>query len=256
MDESQVTRYLDRFGASRPVPPDVHGLRSLQLAHLRAVPFENLSIHLGEPISLAPDALFDKLITRRRGGFCYEQNGLFAALLTALGYRVTLLAARVFGGGRPGPLFDHLALRVDLDEPWLVDVGFGDFADEPLRIDERGEQKDGAGVFQIVPAPGEHGDLDVSHNGEPAYRLTARPYELADFVPTCWWQATSPDSHFTRSPVCSIRTAEGRTTISGRKLIVTRQGERAERILNENELLPAYREHFGVTLDRAPAAGA
>ncbi|MGW2155121.1 arylamine N-acetyltransferase family protein [Nonomuraea sp. NPDC001699] len=256
MDESQVTRYLDRFGASRPVPPDVHGLRALQLAHLRAVPFENLSIHLGEPISLATDALFDKLVTRRRGGFCYEQNGLFAALLTTLGYRVTMLAARVFGGGRPGPLFDHLALRVDLDESWLVDVGFGDFADEPLRLDERGEQKDPAGTFRIVPAPGEHGDLDVSHNGEIAYRLTGRAYELADFVPTCWWQATSPDSHFTRSPVCSIRTAEGRTTVSGRKLIVTRQGERAERILNENELLPAYREHFGVLLDRAPAAGA
>ncbi|RSN01845.1 acetyltransferase [Nonomuraea sp. WAC 01424] len=256
MDESQVVRYLDRFGASRPVPPDVHGLRSLQLAHLKAVPFENLSIHLGEPISLEPDALFDKLVTRRRGGFCYEQNGLFAALLTALGYRVTLLAARVFGAGRPGPLFDHLALRVDLDEPWLVDVGFGDFADEPLRLGERGEQKDPAGVFRIVPAPGDQGDLDVLYNGEPGYRLTARPYELADFVPTCWWQSTSPDSHFTRSPVCSIRTAEGRTTISGRKLIVTRQGERAERILNENELLQAYREHFGVTLDRPPAAGA
>lgn len=256
MDESQVARYLDRFGAARPVPPDVHGLRALQLAHLKAVPFENLSIHLGEPISLDHDALFDKLVNRRRGGFCYEQNGLFAALLTALGYRVTLLAARVFGGGRLGPLFDHLALRVDLDEPWLVDVGFGDFADEPLRLDERGEQKDAAGVFQIVQAPGDLGDLDVLHNGEHGYRLTARPYELADFAPTCWWHSTSPDSHFTRSPVCSIRTEEGRTTISGRKLIVTRQGERTERILNENELLPAYLEHFGVALDRTPAAGA
>ncbi|NUP02195.1 MAG: arylamine N-acetyltransferase, partial [Nonomuraea sp.] len=251
MDESQVARYLDRFGAARPVPPDVQGLRTLQLAHLRAVPFENLSIHLGEPVSLDHDALFDKLVTRRRGGFCYEQNGLFAALLTALGYRVTLLAARVFGGGRLGPLFDHLALRVDLDEPWLVDVGFGEFADEPLRLDERGEQKDPAGVFQIVPAPGDFGDfgdLDVLRDGVQSYRLAARPYELADFAPTCWWHSTSPESHFTRSPVCSMRTADGRTTISGRKLIVTRQGERTERILNENELLPAYLEHFGVEL--------
>ncbi|WP_431894160.1 arylamine N-acetyltransferase family protein [Nonomuraea sp. bgisy101] len=256
MDESQITRYLDRFGATRPAVPDADGLRALQLAHLTAVPFENLSIHLGEPISLERDALFDKVVGRRRGGFCYELNGLFAELLTALGYRVTLLAARVFHGSRPGPLFDHMALRVDLDEPWLVDVGFGDFADEPLRLDERAEQKDDGGVFQVVPAASGHGDLDIVHKGDQSYRLTARPYELEDFVPTAWWQATSPRSHFTRSPVCSMRTAEGRITISGRRLIHTVHGERTERVLQDAELLPAYLDRFGIALDRLPAAGA
>ncbi|MFB9679349.1 arylamine N-acetyltransferase family protein [Streptosporangium vulgare] len=257
MDASQITHYLDRLGATRPAKPDVQSLRALQLAHLKAVPFESLSIHLGEEISLEPDALFDKVVGRRRGGFCYELNGLFAELLTALGYRVTLLAARVFNGAVPGPLFDHLALRVDLDdEPWLVDVGFGDFSDGPLRLDGRAEQRDGGGVFQIGPAPGGHGDLDITHNGDPAYRLTARPYELKDFVPTCWWQATSPRSHFTRSPVCSIRTGRGRTTLRDRKLIRTVDGERTERVLDETELLPAYLDHFGITLDRIPSAGA
>ncbi|WP_329429272.1 arylamine N-acetyltransferase [Streptosporangium sp. NBC_01495] len=257
MDKSQITRYLDRFDMVRPTEPDVQSLRALQLAHLKAVPFENLSIHLGEPIALEPDALFDKIVVRRRGGFCYELNGLFAELLTALGYRVTLLAARVFGGGGvPGPLFDHLALRVDLDEPWLVDVGFGDFSDGPLRLDERAEQKDGGGAFRIGLAPGDHGDLDVTHNGDPGYRLTARPYELADFVPMCWWQATSPRSHFTRSPVCSMRTSRGRTTLRDRKMIHTVDGERTERVLDEIELLPAYLDHFGITLDRVPSTGA
>ncbi|GAA4190373.1 arylamine N-acetyltransferase [Streptosporangium oxazolinicum] len=256
MNEARITLYLDRLGVTRPAKPDVQGLRVLQLAHLRAVPFENLSIHLGEPIALESDALFDKIVNRRRGGFCYELNGLFAELLTALGYRVTLLAARVFGGGVPGPLFDHLALRVDLDEPWLVDVGFGDFSDGPLRLGERAEQKDGGGVFQIGLAPGDHGDLDIAHNGDPGYRLTARPYELADFVPMCWWQATSPRSHFTGSPVCSMRTAQGRITLRDRKLIHTVDGERTERALDENELLPAYLDHFGIALDRVPSAGA
>ncbi|WP_440064444.1 arylamine N-acetyltransferase family protein [Streptosporangium sp. OZ121] len=259
MDESQITHYLDRLGVTRPAEPDVRSLRALQLAHLRTVPFENLSIHLGEAISLEPDALFDKVVGRRRGGFCYELNGLLAELLTGLGYRVTLLAARGFNGSVPGPLFDHLVLRVDLDEPWLVDVGFGDFADEPLRLDERAEQKDGGGVFRITPAPGDHGDhgdLDITHNGDPAYRLTARPYELADFVPMCWWQATSPRSHFTKAPVCSMRTARGRTTLRDRRLIQTVDGERTERVLDETELLPAYLDHFGITLDRVPPAGA
>ncbi|MGW5687399.1 arylamine N-acetyltransferase family protein [Nonomuraea sp. NPDC003754] len=255
MNESEISRYLDRFGATRPAEPDAAGLRALQRAHLRAVPFENLSIHLGEPISLDPGALHDKIVARRRGGFCYELNGLFAELLTALGYRVTLLAARAFQGERLGPLFDHLAIRVDLDEPWLVDVGFGDFADEPLRLDERAEQKDDAGAVQVVPAPSGHGDLDIVHKGDPAYRLTARPYELADFGPTCWWQTTSPQSHFTRSPVCSLRTAEGRTTISGRKLIRTVNGERTEQVLQESDLRAAYLDHFGVALDRLPSTG-
>ncbi|MER5649395.1 arylamine N-acetyltransferase [Streptosporangium sp. NPDC002524] len=284
MNEGQITHYLDRLGVTRPAEPDVRSLRALQLAHLRTVPFESLSIHLGEEISLEPDALFDKVVVRRRGGFCYELNGLFAELLTALGYRVTLLAARVFNGATPGPLFDHLALRVDLDdEPWLVDVGFGDFSDGPLRLDGRAEQRDGGGVFQIGLAPGApgghgdlvghggsgghgghsghggpgyFGDLDIAHNGDPAYRLTARPYELADFAPTCWWQATSPRSHFTRAPVCSMRTARGRTTLRDRKLILTVDGERTERVLDETELLPAYLDHFGITLDRIPSAGA
>ncbi|WP_307845114.1 arylamine N-acetyltransferase [Planomonospora sp. ID67723] len=254
MDESQIIRYLERIGAARPAEPGVEGLRALQLAHLQAVPFENLDIHLGEPIVLEPDALFDKIVSRRRGGLCYELNGLFAELLTALGYRVTMLAARVFHGTRPGPLFDHLALRVDLGEPWLVDIGFGEFADEPIRLDERAEQQDGGGVFQIVPAPGDHGDLDVLHRGDQGYRLITRPYELADFVPTCWWQATSPRSHFTRSTICSMRTARGRITISGDKLIRTEHGERTEHVLHEAGLRSAYLEHFGITLDRLPAA--
>lgn len=247
MNESEISAYLARIGVDRSgdLSP-----RALQHAHLTTVPFENLSIHLDEPIVLTPEALFDKVVNQRRGGFCYELNGLFAGLLTALGHRVTLLAARVYGGDRLGPLFDHLALRVELDEPWLVDVGFGDFADAPLRLGERGEQADGAGVFEIRPA--DHGDLDVLHNGRPAYRLTERAYELADFVPTAWWQSTSPDSHFTRSAVCSMRTPEGRITLSGDKLITTSYGERAEKVLAEAELLPAYREHFGVELGRLP----
>ncbi|MEV0587415.1 arylamine N-acetyltransferase [Nonomuraea sp. NPDC050310] len=250
MDERSVSRYLDRIGAARPAAPDAEGLRALQLAHLRTVPFENLSIHLGEPIVLEPGALYAKVVERRRGGFCYELNGLFAELLTALGYRVTPLAARVFAGPGLTPPLDHLALRVDLDEPWLVDVGFGEFVDAPLRLDERGEQEDANGLCRIVPDG--FGDLDVHRNGRPEYRLDCRPYTLEDFVPAAWWHSTSPGSHFARSPVCSLRTPEGRLTLSGDKLITTAYGKRTETVLAADEVLPAYREHFGLTLDRAP----
>ncbi|HEV7629258.1 MAG TPA: arylamine N-acetyltransferase, partial [Streptomyces sp.] len=113
IDSSRTASYLARIGAERPALNDAEALRDLHRRHLLTVPFENLSVHLGEDIVLEAEALTGKIVEDRRGGFCYELNGAFAALLGALGYPVTLLAARVFGkDGRPGPLFDHLALRV------------------------------------------------------------------------------------------------------------------------------------------------
>lgn len=252
MDDALVTAYLDRIGAPPPARPDVAALRDLQVRHLRTVPFENLSIHLGEEIVLESAALVDKVVRRRRGGFCYELNGAFAALLTALGYRVTLLAARVFGDDRVGPLFDHLALRVDADAPWLVDVGFGRFSHYPLRLDVPGDQVDPDGTFRIVRS--RHGDLDVLCDGQPRYRLEARPRDLADFEPTCWWHRTSPRSHFTRSLTCSRLTGAGRLTLSDRRLIRTGPDGRSEVTLaSDAEVLDAYRDHFGIVLDRVPS---
>ncbi len=253
MDESQVDAYLERIGAARPERADLAALRRLQRAHLLTVPFENLSRHLGEPILLDEASVLAKLIDRRRGGFCYELNSAFAALLTALGYRIELLSARSIDGPTPGPPFDHLALRVRLDEPWLVDVAFGAFSQQPLRLDSREPQTDPGGVVTLV----EHGeDLDVLLDGKPQYRLAPHPYEPADFVPTCWWHATSPDSPFARSPLCTLLTESGRISLTGTRLIITTNGEREELDLTEEEALAAYRAYFGIVLDRLPVAPA
>ncbi|HEX6500000.1 MAG TPA: arylamine N-acetyltransferase [Micromonosporaceae bacterium] len=258
MNASDLAAYLARIAVARPARPDAETLRQLQRAHLATVPFENLSVHLGEPVVLDEQALVDKIVHRRRGGFCYELNGAFAALLTALGYRVTLLAARVFAGDTPGPPFDHLALKVDLTEPWLVDVGFGAFSHHPLRLDVRDDQHDPGGLFQVVEHDGQAGytELDIVMDGTPQYRLDPRPYVLSDFIPTCWWHQTSPQSHFTRSLTCSLLTGSGRVTLSGTRLIQTAHGERTERVLDDADVLDAYRRYFGISLDRLPAAPA
>jgi N-hydroxyarylamine O-acetyltransferase len=250
-----VDDYLARIGAARPASADLQALRDLQLAHLLAVPFENLSIHLGEPIVLDQAALAAKVTRMRRGGFCYELNGAFAGLLTALGFRVSLLSARVFGAGnQPGVPFDHLTLQVDLAESWLVDVGFGRFARQPLRLGFRGDQPDFDGTFRVAGRLTESSDFDVFHDGEPAYRVDPRPYALSDFAPTCWWQQTFPGSHFRKSLTCSIATPSGRVTLSRDRLIVTEDGHRQERTLtSDTEILSAYRQYFGITLNRAPA---
>src|SRR5947208_1985027 len=112
MDDAAAAAYLRRIAAARPDVPDTEALRALQLSHLRTVPFENLAIHLGEEIVLAEQPLLDKIVGARRGGFCYELNGAFAALLRALGYDVELLSTRVFGPEGLGIPYDHLALRV------------------------------------------------------------------------------------------------------------------------------------------------
>lgn len=252
MDEPQVRAYLARIGAPRPARADAESLRRLQLRHLLTVPFENLSIHLGEEIVLEEDALVDKLVHRRRGGFCYELNGAFAHLLSALGFTVTLLAARVYGREGLGPLFDHLTLRVEAVEPWLVDVGFGRHTNYPLRLDTRAEQPDPGGVFRIEENGA--GDLEVIRDGEPQYRIERRPRTLLDFEPTCWWQQTSPRSHFTQSLVCSLLTETGRVTLSDGTLIETTGPERHERVLaSDAEVLDAYRTLFGIELDRVPS---
>jgi N-hydroxyarylamine O-acetyltransferase len=252
MSNLDVDAYLDRIAYPGPRTPTAAVLRDLQVAHLLAVPFENLSIHAGEPIELEIGSLFDKIVKRRRGGFCYEANGLFAALLRALGFDVSLLSAAV---ARPeggfGADFDHMALLVKLEEPWLVDVGFGDSFRQPLRLDERGEQVQGRWAYRI--AAGDDG-LSLQQREaaatewETRYYFTLHPYTYADFAAMCHYHQVSPQSPFTQRRVCSQATAAGRLTLSGMRLIATTlDGERHERLLqDEEEVRAVLLEEFGI----------
>ncbi|MEU3827144.1 arylamine N-acetyltransferase [Streptomyces sp. NPDC029080] len=267
---AQVDAYLRRLGCTRPQRPTGAALRELHLNHLRAVPFENLSIHLGEEVTLDGTRLLAKVTEARRGGFCYELNGAFGTLLTALGYEVELLAGRVYDDdGRLGIPFDHLALRVRTadGDTWLADVGFGAHSHWPLAYAERGEQEDPGGTFRLVEAGPDPagargadqqgaGDLDVVRDGKPQYRLETRPRALGDFAAGAWWHRTSPLSHFTRSLVCSRVTEDGgRITLSGRRLTSTAgDGTRETRELaTGEEVLAVYLDRFGIELDREPA---
>ena len=233
MDETTLEAYFGRLAVPRPHTADAVNLPVLHRAHQMRVPFENLSIHLSEPVLLAEDVLVDKIVTRRRGGFCYELNGAFAILLEAMGAEVRRVAARVYGGdGHAGPPLDHMALVVrasDASGPWLIDVGFGSHSVYPLLFHSRHEQNDPAGRFLLVDSG--DGDVDVHKDGKPQYRIEPRERSLADFIPTCWWQTTSPDSHFTRDTICSRLTNDGRVSIAGRTLIITESGSRAEQEL-------------------------
>jgi N-hydroxyarylamine O-acetyltransferase len=244
--------YLKRINYSGSIAPTAETLRQLQLAHLLSVPFENLSIHSGEPIVLNDHALFNKIIERRRGGFCYELNGLFAALLRNLGFNVQMLSASVANAqGEWGPEFDHMTLVVSLNERWLVDVGFGDSFIEPLLLDSREEQVQGARTFRIDEA-GDHLIVMQREQGggwKPQYRFNLQPHVYSDYKEMCLYHQTSPESHFTQRRICSRLTPDGRVTISQVRLITTIGNTKEERELNdESEIAKVLREQFDIVL--------
>jgi N-hydroxyarylamine O-acetyltransferase len=250
-----VQAYLRRIEYQGSLTPDIDLLRSLHRAHLFTVPFENLDIHLGREIVCAESRILHKIVNEKRGGFCYELNGAFAALLRALGFRVTLLSCRVARqDGSYGPEFDHLTLRVDLDEPWLADVGFGDCFLEPLRLESRLEQEQNGRVYRLTsritspPSTDVVFGLEVMAEGRwrKEYAFTLQPRELSDFAGMCQYHQTSPESHFTRQRICSLPTPEGRLTLSDNKLIETRGASRLETSLSGDEWQAKLRERFGV----------
>ncbi|HEY7785562.1 MAG TPA: arylamine N-acetyltransferase [Pyrinomonadaceae bacterium] len=247
-----TTAYLQRINYDGPMDVSAETLRALQLAHLETVPFENLSIHTGQPIVLNDEALFEKVVNRRRGGFCYELNGLFAALLRALGFDVTMLSAGVFNSeGELGPDFDHMTLMVTLDQRWLVDVGFGDSFREPLLLDELGDQLQGERAYRIV-SDNDHLKLlqrNFEGDWQAQYQFTLRGFNFSDYAGMCHFHQTSPQSHFTRKRVCTIATRQGRITLSDMRLITTlASGERHEREVRDNEEYSTLlKEHFGIS---------
>jgi N-hydroxyarylamine O-acetyltransferase len=261
-----VDTYLARIGAPRPTTPTAAALCDLQVAHLLRVPFENLDILAGTTISLDLEAIYEKVVVRRRGGFCYELNGLFAWLLEGLGYPVTRLSARTVDGFEDeiGPEYDHLVLRVDLEQSWLVDCGFGDTFRTPMRLMPDLDQVDPLGRAyrleldgddwclreRLAPDDEAFGAIEARQPGRPwrtQFRFTLDPHELADFAAMCRWQETE-SPYFTQHRIATVATPDGRRTLRDDRFIVHRAGSRTERTVDEDEVPAILRDEFGIDL--------
>ena len=246
-----IEAYLKRIHYDGSRLPTLANLIELHRTHLLNVPFENLDIHLGRPIVLDGDKIIHKIVERRRGGFCYELNGAFCSLLRALGFEVSMLSAAVAGDeGSYGQPFDHMALLVELDEPWLADVGFGDSFREPLRLTDREEQQQGDEAYRLSDA-GEYLILERCEAGvwNAQYRCTLQHYNLEDYSGMCHYHQTSPESPFTQRRTCTRATPDGRITVTGLRLITTIRGDKQERELaGDDEWRAALGQHFGIEL--------
>ncbi|MDQ3548809.1 MAG: arylamine N-acetyltransferase [Chloroflexota bacterium] len=240
--------YLARIGYSGPKAATIETLRELHRAHLLAVPFENLDIHAGREIVLDEARLIEKIVGERRGGFCYEVNAAFAALLRGLGFAVTLLSAGVRrDDGSFAPEFDHMLLRVDLDEPWLADVST---FFEPLRLVDD-VQHDGRDTYRLDREGGQITLMRLDHGDEwsARFRFTLVPWELSNYAGMCHYHQTSPDSDFTRNRICTRLTPNGRVSVTNGRLIVTADGERHETPLADDAAFAeALRQHFGIVM--------
>jgi N-hydroxyarylamine O-acetyltransferase len=215
--------YLKRIGHDVRPTASLAALKQMQKSHLLSVPFENLDIHYGVPIRLEIDSIFGKVIENKRGGFCYELNGLFFELLTALGFVAKRISARVYNtqNGEYGYEYDHMAVVVKLDgKEYLTDVGFGEFAFGPLALEPGRIQTDERGEFMLDNFEKDYLRVSKIENGDhrPEYIFRNIHRELHEFSDMCLYHQTSPESHFTRSKLISIPTENGRISLTSTKL--------------------------------------
>ncbi len=247
-----VDAYLARIGYEGRLEPTLTTLQGLHRAHLLSVPYENLDIHLGRTLTLSLPEVFNKLVTQKRGGWCLEMNGLFAWALRELGFAVTLLGASVVrAGAPPKPQPDHLIVQVDLERPYLADVGFGDGLLEPLPL-EPGRYRQGFFDFALTQTGGVWYFQNHPQGSAPGFVFTLEPYRLTDFAETCGTLQTSPESGFVRVTVCQRLTPTGVVTLRGATFRVVTAAGVEERVLEgADEFDRVLRERFGLGLPEA-----
>lgn len=251
LNKNKVKEYLNRINFEGKINADISTLKLLHSAHIESIPFENFDISLGNKITLSLRSQFNKIIYQKRGGFCFELNNTFAALLSACGFSVKLLSASVFFRNKYGPKFDHLLILVECEGKLMItDVGFGNSFREPLFLTD-------------IPVKQLDAFYKIERNG-PSYTLlqkkedmmwqvqyvfTLECHQIEAFEYMCEYLQTSAESHFTQESICSIPTKSGRKTLSNNRYIETINGKRNEFIItDEEQYRNILKQHFSISL--------
>jgi N-hydroxyarylamine O-acetyltransferase len=252
---AELSAYLERIGHAGPLAPDLATLTALHMAHQRSIPFDNLEVQFGQIPTLDPDAAFAKLVTQRRGGWCYEQNGLFGRALIALGFAVTRLSAGVLRELRGDAFMStHLALLVHLERDYLADVGFGGGVAQPLPL-EPGRHPSSPIPSELSRTADGYWRLGIAL-GDPAlsYDFHAEPADEAALARLCHWQASDPDSIFVQNLVVQQLRPDAHLVLRGKVLTrTTVKGAEKRELTSAAELVAVLHSEFG--LDVPEAAG-
>ena len=227
-------------------------LKALHYSYVHSVPFENLDIHLGQPISLEPSDLFTKIVTRKRGGYCYEVNSFFAMILRSFGFDVQCLLARVLHGSSTIRRRSHQLLLVTVEnQPWIADVGFGSCClREPLLLNSDAIQKQGPDQFKLRADAGMY-ILAAMFGGrwQDLYSFTLEPFLLEDYEPYNYWNSNSPRVRWTQQKVCTIPTKDGRVVaVDWEFKIHSGQNTDIIQAKNHGEYCELLQEYFGLEI--------
>src|SRR5271163_697029 len=261
-----LTGYFDRINYRGAADPTLEVLQDLMTAHTRTIPFENLDPVLGVPVDdLSAAALTDKLVHRRRGGYCYEQNGLMGYVLTEIGFRVRRLAGRVIwmlGPDAPLPAQAHTALAVRFpgaQATYLIDVGFGgQTPTSPIRFEIGGVQQTTREPYRLEDRrDGLVLQTEVRGDWQDLYEFTTRSQPQIDLTVGSWYVSTHPKSHFVTGLLVAMVTDDARYNLSGRNLAIHRDGG-TEKVLLDGAaaVVDTLRDRFGINIDDAGERGA
>ncbi len=250
MTELDLDAYFRRTGYEGTPKPDLPTLQALHFAHATTIPFENVAIQMGEAIRLDLESLQDKLVRRGRGGYCFEQNSLFLAVLRQLGFEVDPFEARVRLGTDAVLPRTHMLLRVKLGgEAFLADVGFGgEGLLHPVPMDGEPHAQFGRG-YRVV----EDGVLRVLQSKQlvcwaDLYAFVPEPRPAVDFEMGNWYTSTFPESRFIKTLTAQRVTREGRLVLRNLSFTTVTGTEAEERILDPNEVPKVLREAFGLDI--------
>jgi N-hydroxyarylamine O-acetyltransferase len=247
--------YFDRIGFTGEAKPDVATLRALHRAHMQAIPYDSLDVQLGRPVSLDPAAAFDKIVTRRRGGWCYEMNGLFGAMLQAMGFKVTRMAGAAMREVRGDFMIgSHLVLLVEIDgDRWIADVGFGDGALEPFRLATGPLSFEGYDFLLETLDDRWWRFHNHALGGAKSFDFIVEPADPAVLQEKCDWLHDAPDSPFVQNVICQRYRGSEILQLVGRTYRQIRGGEKQESLIESaEEFVQVLRDDF--TLDLPEAA--
>lgn len=254
-----LAAYFARIGYDGPAEASAQVLRDIHALHVASVVFEDVDVQLGRGIDIAPEAVDAKLIHARRGGYCYEQNGLFKRVLEALGFEVEGLLGRVqwMLPAEPARGRTHMALRVTIDgQAWLTDVGFGSALPNPIRFDIDTPQKTAHEDYRMASVGRERRlEALIAGTWEPVYQLNLEPQLDVDYVQPNWFSSTHPTSNFKQNLIIARTTQTTRFNLLNNRLTIRQaDGSAEKRVLNAAELTQVAGDIFGlpVQADWAP----
>ena len=250
----KIESYIDRLGYTGPLKVDEATLIGLHDHHVRTVPFEDLDIHIGQPLSLDYRCLYEKVVINRRGGFCYELNSLFYILLKNIGFDCHMVSARIYEEeDELSAPFDHMSLLVYLDSTWLIDVGYGNLFVKPIKLFENTVVQGHSKYFKINRLDDNLYLLRESLDGihfSNRYQFDTTPRHISEFEEQCILKQTSPDSYFVKNLICTLPINNGRKTIMNDTYSFRKGNSKTEKQIKSNKQLHrVLKEEFDIHLN-------